>query len=238
MTEKNCWVDEPLNVKMFYFLQGLALNPVCIPLTGWDKFPSKDIPRNFNFGSVYYYLVESAPIYAGEDQSESESSGDEEEIEVIKIRDPFEDHENDNMLRSKKLRRGLMYYKSNFIRDCKDTLEGQVHHFKGHVRASMNMDAYWVHVAVSQVSGSIIFCRCDKNCSLTLGRCSHVGAMLLYILGHTRLNGYDGKSRQTTSSQILFLKYFLLRKQAVLGFAKQMSLHTKVTYESRYVLQW
>ena len=30
-----------------------------IPNSGWSLFPSKNIPTMFNYGHVYYYLVES-----------------------------------------------------------------------------------------------------------------------------------------------------------------------------------
>lgn len=166
------------------------------PFSGWDTFPSRDLPKNYNFGSVYYYLVETMPQYEEED-GEEESSGDEDVVTTIEIQDPFDNDENDLMLRSKKIRRGLTYYKSNFIRSVKDTIVDRVHYIKGHVRASMNKTAYWVKIALSQISGSVAYCECDKECAGgALGRCSHVGALLLYILGHMKLNGYSGKSYQ------------------------------------------
>lgn len=163
-----------------------------IPSVGWDTFPSNNLPKNYNFGSMYHYLVETMPTYNGDVHSDSDSGEEEEEVTVT-ITDPFDNSETDEMLRCKKLRRGLTYYKSKFIRACTDTVKEGIHFVKGHVRASMNKQAYWVHVAISQVSGRIIYCSCDSTCvQRSLGRCSHVGAMLLFILGHTRLNGYEG----------------------------------------------
>ena len=31
-----------------------------IPTDGWNVYPSKQLPANFNYGHVYFYLVESA----------------------------------------------------------------------------------------------------------------------------------------------------------------------------------
>lgn len=134
------------------------------------------------------------PNYDGDNQSESDSEeGEIEEAEEVNVNisDPFDSTETDEMLRSKKLRRGLMYLKSNHIRSCKDTVEERLHFFKAHIRASMDKDAYWVHVAMSQVSGRVIYCTC-QCVQRALGRCSHVGALLLFILRHIRINGFQG----------------------------------------------
>lgn len=182
------------------------------PKHGYDVFPSRDIPINFNFGSVFHYMIETMPNYKSStdldsDSSDSSDSSDEEEEQVIKIRDPFLDGESQEIRRSKKLRRGLLFVKSKFVTGVQDCLQGQLHYYKGHIRASMEKTAYWVHVALSHVSGSVIKCTCDCV-QRALGRCSHVCALLLQILLHVRLNGYGGEFILPVHAFLSVLKFY------------------------------
>lgn len=161
------------------------------PTYGWCVFPSRDIPHNFNFGSVYNYLVETMPQL---EDSDDASSGDEEEEELVELSDPFQDVECTAINHTKKLRRGLQYVKSAYVRNVQDTWPDKLHVYKAQVRASMLKQAYLVKVALSPLSGSIIRCSCDARCpQRTLGRCSHISALLLFILMHKNLNGPEGK---------------------------------------------
>lgn len=115
-----------------------------------------------------------------------------EEAEEEMISDPFENAECNEINRHKKLRRGLQYVKSNYVGEIMDVLPDRIHVYKGHVRASMNAIAYLVQVGMAQISGNIIRCTCECP-QRTLGRCSHVSALLLSILLHKHLNGPGGK---------------------------------------------
>ncbi|KAE8749229.1 hypothetical protein FOCC_FOCC004137, partial [Frankliniella occidentalis] len=141
----------------------LLQNSALFPETGWDPFPSRDIPQSYNFGSVYYYLVESMPQYqdpsiinSGEESVSEED--DEENVEVIELGDIFEDLDNKAVMSSKKIRRGLQFLKSGYVRGMKDCLPDRFHFFMGHIRASMEKKAYWVKAAISQISGNILRC--------------------------------------------------------------------------------
>jgi hypothetical protein len=137
------------------------------------------------------------PEYKAPEQlndSESESSGDEADTSTVEVQDPFLSSERDAMLRSKKLRRGLQYVKSGYVRGVQDCQPNQYNLYKGHVKASMDSRAYWVHIAISPISGSIFKCTCDNTCpQKALGRCSHISALLLFLLAHIKVNGYGGK---------------------------------------------
>lgn len=127
--------------------------------------------------------------------SDSEGDSDEEEdvtlVEVVM--DPFADRAvSEEVLKYKKIRRGLMYVKSGFVIGMKDCHPDLYLLYKAHVRASMDQKAYWVHVALSQMSGRVVKCTCEC-CQRSLGRCSHIAGVLLSILAHVRVNGYGGK---------------------------------------------
>lgn len=127
-------------------------------------------------------------------ETECDSSGDEEDIQTVVASDPFENYENDEIRNSKKMRRGLLYVKSDFVGNMQDCIHERVHFFKAQVRASMNMTVYSVQVAISQTSGMVLRCECDELCAArALGRCSHVSAVLLQILLHVKLNGPGGE---------------------------------------------
>lgn len=122
-----------------------------------------------------------------------DSSGDEEEPQITVVSDPFESYENEEIRNSKKMRRGLLYVKSKYVGDMKDCLKDRVHYFQGKVRASMNLEAYTVYVAISQTSGMVLSCKCVSCPVRALCRCSHISAVLLQILLHVKLNGPGGE---------------------------------------------
>ncbi|KAK3931102.1 Alkaline nuclease, partial [Frankliniella fusca] len=166
---------------------------ISFPSRNWDTFPSRDIPLSFNFGQIYNYLVETMPEYheLGDLSAISDSSGEDDVVESIA--DPLDDIESECRQRNKKVRRGLQYVKSGNIRKVEDCREGKYYFIKAQVRASMELKAYNVMVAISQISGSVWKCICDDACpQSTLGRCSHVSALLLYLWSHIRLNGHAG----------------------------------------------
>lgn len=134
------------------------------------------------------------PILQDTAQSEEASSGEKEEEDIVTISDPFLDAECKEIKFCKKLRRGLQYLKSGYVRNVQDSLPDRAHLYRASVRASMVDKAYTVKVALSQVSGSVIKCCCDVSCpQKSLGRCSHISALLLFILLHKNLEGPEGK---------------------------------------------
>lgn len=128
-------------------------------------------------------------------ESSDVSSGDDEVVETICLQDPFDVEESKCIQNNKKVRRGLQYLKSGYIRKVQDCREERYYFAKAQVRASMDCKAYNVMVAISIMSGSVWKAVCDDACPQSaLGRCSHVSALLLFLWSHIRLNGYGGMS--------------------------------------------
>lgn len=175
-------------------LSQLSQHNIQFPSEGWRTFPSVGIPRMFNYGNIYHHLVESMPLYWNEDEvemdSEDESDSIEDESSDVQ-EDPF-DEEYSTVNETKKLRRGLQFLKSKYVRKVQDTYVGRCYFVKAQVRASMECEAYKVKVAISTTSGNISICTCTCK-QQSLGRCSHVSAVLLHIWRHVRLHGYGGK---------------------------------------------
>lgn len=221
--------------KLYLCMQEISLrtDQEIFHAVGWGIFPSRDIPTNFNFGSVFYYLVETMPQLEPTDPNITEcddanpSTSDKENSVQITISDPFEDAECKEIRCSKKLRRGLQYVKSGFVRNVHDVLTDRVHLYKGQVRASMNAQAYLVKVAVSQVSGSIMKCVCDDKCPVrALGRCSHISAVLLYVLMHKNLNGPEGK-------QSVFIANIFFSTTFVSSFLYNLNYYFNTIYPTK-----
>ncbi|KAE8748062.1 hypothetical protein FOCC_FOCC005257 [Frankliniella occidentalis] len=184
---------------------------ISFPSQNWDTFPSRDIPLSFNFGQIYNYLVETMPEYheLGDPSAISESSGEDDDDVVDSIADPLDSIESECRQRNKKVRRGLQYVKSGNIRKVQDCREGKYYFIKAQVRASMELKAYNVMVAISQISGSVWKCICDDACpQSTLGRCSHISALLLYLWSHIRLNGHAGMFHYYTEGALIIVERF------------------------------
>ena len=165
------------------------------PESGFETFPSREIPSNFNFGSVFHYLIESRPRLQLDGSSSSEDSlVDEDQLDVTEVymKDPFDDPKCKDFMRAKLLRRGLQYVKSGWVKGLQDCANDRYYYVKAHVRASMDAHAYWVYITISQITGGVCQVTCGYPCPATAnGRCSHVSASLLQILAHVHLIGYQ-----------------------------------------------
>ncbi|XP_052696133.1 uncharacterized protein LOC128174681 [Crassostrea angulata] len=47
-----------------------------VPIQGWKKFPSVSIPKHFNHGYIYYYLVEVASVERDSNRSDDDCEDD------------------------------------------------------------------------------------------------------------------------------------------------------------------
>ena len=56
----------------------------------------------------------------------------------------------------------------------------------------MRQCAYFVHVVLSVVTGRVLNAQCMECAASALGRCSHVGALLEFMLQHVKEHGYEG----------------------------------------------
>ncbi|XP_048747533.2 uncharacterized protein LOC125659796 [Ostrea edulis] len=50
-----------------------------LPISGWKKFPANHVPKHFNYGHIYHYLVESLSAYGMTDENSTDT--DEEKHE-------------------------------------------------------------------------------------------------------------------------------------------------------------
>ncbi|KAK3920441.1 Zinc finger SWIM domain-containing protein 4, partial [Frankliniella fusca] len=184
-----------MKLQKLYPKQNCAANN--IPNKGWGPFVSVCIPKSFNYGHIYNYLVESAPQLplpeCGPSQEEvfdALESEDDECDEDLLVRDPFEDSDCPCLLDEKPLRRGMKFLKSEHVHSLSDALCQNTYHVKASVAPSMPGPDKQVGVSISSISGHVqdAYCSCKAS---ALGRCSHVSALLLFILRHVKLNGYD-----------------------------------------------
>ena len=77
----------------------------------WRKFPSRNLPSNFNYSHVYHYLIESvSDVYV--DVSVTKGSDDEDECS-----------ESQGTVTSKPLNKEVHLLKSEFIHDSQDNMD-------------------------------------------------------------------------------------------------------------------
>ena len=111
---------------------------------GWRKFPSRNLPRNFNYGHVYYHLIESVSgVYVDVSDSVTKESDDECEYS-----------ESQGTVTSKPFKKGVYLLKSGFVHDS------HVHHS---MKAQLPLN---VEVYISNISGYVKSGKCD--CRLVL----------------------------------------------------------------------
>ena len=143
-----------------------------IPNSGWRLFPSKNIPTMFNYGHVYYYLVES--------------------INAEMINDEDEGYEGSDDATAKPLRKGRLILSSGFVVNIQDnTMLNGDYLLRAHVHHSMkNTTPLNVCVHISLTSGSVKKCTCTCAAS-ALGRCAHVTTLLLHLSDYVKENGHE-----------------------------------------------
>lgn len=141
-----------------------------LPEGGWKHFPSKNLPENFNYGHVYFYLVESSSKSFNILQDSSDS--DDDNI-----------YDNSDTVTAKPLKKGRSLLSSGFIENIQDNYspEKHEHYIRAHVHHSMKNELPLnVNVVLSDISGHVKYGTCDCRSS-TLERCAHVAALLLKL---------------------------------------------------------
>ncbi|KAF5270036.1 hypothetical protein FQR65_LT05835 [Abscondita terminalis] len=135
----------------------------------WIKFPSRDIPKYFNKGHVYSYLV-----------------GNNFETEE------FEITINETGITEKPFKRGAQFVGSDYIFDIFDASDNNKYLLKAKCFSSFRKKiSYLVTITLNQFSGAVIGGQCECKQS-SLGKCSHVSALLLFLVKFTDENGYEG----------------------------------------------
>lgn len=143
------------------------------PSDGWRTFPSRNLPINFNYGHVYHYLVESIKNVYVPEANVVYSDGDNEEDSI----------DVDDAVTAKPLRKGRWLLKSSFIENTQDNFDQKenLYIIRSHVQHSMKKEnPLNVNLFISNASGYIDSASCDCKAS-SLGRCSHVAAVLLML---------------------------------------------------------
>ena len=90
----------------------------------------------------------------------------------------------------KPLKNGRKYVDSGFVHDMMDTVNGDHYFVRAHVWPSMRAELpHNVVVVLSVNSGAVLHASCDPCRASSLGRCSHVVAVLFCILDHVQKHG-------------------------------------------------
>ena len=205
-----------------------------IPSKGWRDFPSYNIPQLFNYGHIHYYVLESIRnVNASED-----------------------DDEGLGHMTDKPLKNGRKYVDSGFVHDLMDTVTAEHYLVRAHVWPSMRGDLpHNVVVVLSLNSGAVIHASCEPCRVSSLGRCSHVVAVLFTVLDHTQKHGYvaskpctsqecswnKGKKRNKTPQRLSQATYDSKLKKAavqVIDFDPRPAKYRVVTPEhiNRFVI--
>ena len=112
--------SQPLSLEAILAAPSMVLAKDAIPKTldvptgGWKPFPSRNIPKNFNYGNVYSFLVEDlANIIINGDGSSDE------EVET------------GDCSTEKPLRKGRMLLKSGFLHNVQDNSDPSFYYLSG-----------------------------------------------------------------------------------------------------------
>ena len=178
-----------------------------IPSVGWHTFPSQNIPSLFNYGHIQYYSLASIQNLNSEDQDDGLG------------------HMTD-----KPMKNGGKYVDSGFVHVMMDTVNDERYFVRAHVWPSMKTDLpHNVVVVLSLNSGAVIHASCKPCRASSLGRCSHVVAVLFSILDHVKKQGpilskpctsqefslNKGKKRNKNPRRVSDAKYQNKQKQSV-----------------------
>ena len=142
----------------------------------WMKFPSTNLPSNFNYGHVFHFIVESIGNFFVDNQNLQEEHGQTDCTDLVTI---------------KPLRKGRMLLNCGFVVDVGDNYDEKsfTYYLRGHVHHSMKSEKpLLVSVAISNKSGYVNYTNCNCRAS-EIGRCCHVTALLLFLSDYATKNG-------------------------------------------------
>ena len=159
---------------------------ISVPQNGWQVFPSKNIPSMFNYGHVYFYLVES--VVNMNLPSDARMDDDED----------FVDSMNTDTVTAKPLKKGRGLLNSGFVENVQDNITNSGDYvLRGHVHHSMkNLLPLSVTVIISGASGNIKKAVCTCKAS-SFDRCAHISALLLHLSDYVSTHGNTVQSPYT-----------------------------------------
>ena len=137
-----------------------------LPISGWKRFPSRDIPDSFNKGYIYHYIYESA-----------------------KFDKPLQDQVSSHYGTEKPFERANQYIDSKYVTTMMDHSSEKCYFVKAKVKSSLADKFYSVHCTISKLSGAVLDASCHCKAS-AMARCSHIAALLLSINDHIQCYGY------------------------------------------------
>ncbi|XP_065056808.1 uncharacterized protein LOC135685019 [Rhopilema esculentum] len=159
-----------------------------LSVSSWNDFPSRNIPPMFNYGNIYYYLIESVPMVAdafGNDSSSDSDYGEKEEFQVAT---------------AKPLKKGSNLLKSKFLEDVQDNEGYDSYALRAHIHHSMKKELpLRTQIALSKSSGFVKSASCTCVAK-SLGRCAHVAALLLFLNDYITKNTCHVEAPKTSLS--------------------------------------
>lgn len=200
------------------------------PLAGWRPFQSQGIPSFFNYGNIYHYALESVKTIAHDS-----AQNDEED-----------DHGLWHMT-DKPLKNARKYVDSGFVHDVMDAKSEEHYFARAHVWPSMRTNLpHNVLLILSNTSGAVIHASCEPCKVSAQGRCSHVVAVLFYLLDYVQKHGptatvpctsqpcswNKGKKRNKNPKRLSSADYPSKRKQSevkLIDFDPRPKTHRQVT---------
>ncbi|KAF6209626.1 hypothetical protein GE061_015374 [Apolygus lucorum] len=142
------------------------------PVAGWKSFPSILIPDQFHYGLIYKHIVET-----------NEVEDDEESREFEETRHPVPST-------AKPLRRGRQYFLDGHVQQLENAFSVQGHFcLRAKVQASMRKEKFSVIIKLHKFTAEVIDAGCHCKAS-SMGRCSHVSALLQALDDYVLLYGY------------------------------------------------
>ena len=132
----------------------------------------------------------------------------------------------------KPMKNGRKYVDSGFVHDVMDTENADHYFVRAHVWLSMRTELpHNVVVIISVNSGAVLHASCEPCRASSLGRCSHVVAVLFYVLDYVQKHGpvltkpctsqecswNKGKKRDKNPKRLSGAKYPGKKKRAILS---------------------
>ena len=111
-----------------------------LPILGWKAFPSRQIPRSFNYGNIYHHIVESVQNLQ---QSIPDEDSDDDCPEDVDIHT------------AKPLRKGKSFFTSGHVQDMKDNDSDDFYFLKCLVKSSLGSTYYHVSCTLSKSSAVV-----------------------------------------------------------------------------------
>ncbi|KAK6169926.1 hypothetical protein SNE40_018445 [Patella caerulea] len=146
-----------------------------LPITGWNVFPSVNLPKHFNKGHIHHHIVESVQFI-----HQTNSEDDEDDSENI-----------EDLHTAKPMRKGKEFFRSGHVQSMKDCLKGGVYNLKAKIMASYSVDTmYDTTLQISPESGFVRDASCTCKAS-AMGRCNHVCALLFALEDFIEKQGED-----------------------------------------------